>query len=171
MYVTPATAEQEARGLLAESRFFFFVNLVPRPYVRGFLRVEQASPLLDVRGIDGFVYHHRRVSAATPKRIPFQLKTGFRPEQCPYHTTRNNLAVPIIPISVQMTQDKMLKRIRQLLDAFDATPCDYESKLREIESWTTNETEMKVVAIIEAARVLCTAPPQSCIENDAHSMA
>lgn len=159
MYDRTTTPEQEARGFLAESRFFSYVNYTRHPFVRGFVRVEQGSALLDARGIDGFVYHYRRGHSTTPKRIPIQLKTGFVYGGDGYHTTRNDLRVPIIPINVDMRPGSMLDRIRRLLDAFDASPKEYETKLCAMERWQPSSVEIELAQLIEQSRSRFKAPP------------
>lgn len=159
MYDRTTTPEQEARGFLAESRFFTYVNYTRHPFVRGFVRVEQASALMDARGIDGFVHHYRRGTSSTPKRIPIQLKTGFAYGSDGCHTTRNDLRVPIIPISVDMRPQSMLDQIRRLLDAFDASPKEYEVKLCAIEHWQPSCVELQLADLIERSRERFKAPP------------
>ena len=158
MYDPITTPEQEARGFLAESRFFSYVNHV-RYHLRGFARVEQGSALLDARGIDGFVFHYRRGTSAEPNRLPIQLKTKFTYEDARYHTTKNGIRVPILVINVAMKPQKMLDRVRQALDAFDASPREYEDQLRALEIMEPTRTELDLVQLIELSRSRNPAPP------------
>ena len=146
---------QRARGFLAESRFFYLANVPPDPKSpppRGFIRVEQAKPIADVRGIDGFVYHYRGASSTTPRRIPVQLKNGVV-ASTPFNMTHCGLRVPIITISGDMSQFNMFERIRRLLDVHERYRYVYDERhILNIERNRPTAGELEVVELIERSR-------------------
>ena len=110
---TSMSAKRE-RGFLAESRFIYLANVPPDPRCRpprGYVRLEQAPPIMDVRGIDGFVVHYRLSTTTAPRRIPIQLKNGGEPWVASA-STHCGMEIPILHTSTDITQFNVLDRIR-----------------------------------------------------------
>lgn len=155
MQLPPANPEQEARGFLAELHFFKLASAMRRK-PRGMVRVEQASSLLDARGIDGFVFHYRCTSQSDVRRIPIQLKTGSRHDH--YFVAGNGLHVPIVPINLGITEHQVFHHIRRLLDYYEMSPVEYEPKLLDLEMREPRTSEARYVTLIDACREKYSAP-------------
>ena len=157
-----------ARGYFSESRFFYLANQPPAPRSRaprGFVRLEQAPPIMDVRGVDGFVVHYRGTYVTSPLKIPIQLKHG--PEsRSSYHQTRCGMLIPVIGTRPDMTQGNVFERIRLLLDAHERTPRFYSpQKLYEIEHNRPTNAERAVMELIEQSRNAFSYAPDKDIDR------
>ena len=161
------------RGFLAESRFIYLANVPPDPRCRpprGYVRLEQAPPIMDVRGIDGFVVHYRLSTTTAPRRIPIQLKNGGEPWVASA-STHCGMEIPILHTSTDITQFNVLDRIRQLLDYHERYKRVYdEVRLQTIERNTPTSGELEVVDLIERSRAAFSyrppgQPPAQSVEQ------
>lgn len=148
----------ERHGYMSEARFFYFANVADRPKPRGLLRVERASAIADVRGIDGYVYHSRGATVAAPKRIPFQLKSGIESNEH-YHETHCGLRIPIVGVHPRINHYVVFERLRCLLDTHERLRRTYdEPQLRRLDTNPPTENERRVMQMIERSRLTYVYP-------------
>ncbi len=144
---------RESRGFLAEARFFFFAKqCIAKFHVRGYDGIERASELLDARGVDGFVHHHRGAQRCQ-QRIPIQLKTGYDGRDGHDQPTHFGITIPIVPINVNITPEHVAARIRELLDAHERYPRAYEDALHRMETFRATQVEAERAALIRTCRL------------------
>jgi hypothetical protein len=153
---------QRARGFLSESKFFYLANQLPAARTRaprGYVRMEQATPIMDVRGIDGFVVHYRGSNATAPRRIPVNFKCGAD-ARTSYVTTHCGMQIPVLGARIDMTQGHVFEQIRLLLDAHDRRPRVYdENRLRALGENKPTNGEREVVDLVERSRAAFNYSP------------
>lgn len=153
---------QRERGFRAESRFIYLANQPParRSYApRGFVRIEHAPPIMDVRGVDAFVIHYRGGHSTAHKRIPIQLKHGPN-ARTSYYTTHCGMNIPVVATSLDITQGNVFERIRMLLDYHELYARHYdERKLHALEHNAPTHGELEVVDLIRRSRAAFAYTP------------
>ncbi len=146
-YYGPLTEERIHRGLLAECRFFMWMNtFVGDP--DWFFGASQGSALMDIRKVDGFVWV---LGKPEPwrlfRRIPVQIKT-WREDMI--DDVSPNKPVYILQ-NAQMPPHIIRRNAFEKLEA--ARDMDFEPFMRAIMSRPISREESELVGKVEMSRV------------------
>lgn len=143
---------RERRGFLVEVRLFDTVTASKQRMPWGFVRLERASPIMDVRGIDGYIVHFLGISPPDHKRIPIQIKSAAE-ERCDQYIDRNGMKIPILSFNLRTKEHVLIDMVRSLLGRHSLIVYDYESRLRAIEKQPATPNEQIVIGLIEQSRM------------------
>lgn len=140
------------RGFEAEDHFFDILDHYRVLYPSWLIKVKPSSPLLDVRGIDGFAYVSRYFLFW--RRIPLQLKSNRR--------DIDKEISPDKPVYVHCRHDTDPGRVmRNLVRALDrARHLDFSQYIRSVEKPKATDQEKRFCKEIARRRKRYKAKPR-----------
>jgi hypothetical protein len=164
---TAPTDDQIYRGNLVEAIFFEVINSEWEIPIPKLIKVERASLIADVRGVDGIV-QCKNVQIEGIRRIPIQLKYGQSFGHQDFHDTHFGIRVPIIYLTLETTPKQMRHRIEELFMRQSVRHTLYERQLAVLENKRPTGAEFELMSTIRNARTAFTRERASRERTPAH---
>lgn len=149
-FTTP-TDDQIYRGNLVEAIFVDVINTEWEVPIPKLMKVERASLIADVRGVDGIV-QCKNVHVEGIRRIPIQLKHGQSFGHQDFHDTHFGIRVPIIYLTLETTRKQLRHRIEELFMRQSVRHTLYDRQLAVLENKRPTSSEFELMSKIRNAR-------------------